>query len=66
MSVQEVMKERRKKLGITQQDLAEMAEVGISTIKQIESGKGNPSLGTVEKIMEVLGMEIKFDVRRTV
>ncbi len=66
MSVQEVMKERRKKLGITQQDLAEMAEVGISTIKQIESGKGNPSLGTVEKIMEVLGMEIKFEVRRTV
>ena len=66
MSVQEVMKERRKKLGITQQDLAEMAEVGISTIKQIESGKGNPSLGTVEKILEVLGMEIKFEVRRTV
>ncbi len=66
MSVQEVMKERRKKLGITQQDLAEMAEVGISTIKQIESGKGNPSLGTVEKIMEVLGMEIKFEVRKTV
>ena len=66
MSVQEVMKERRKKISITQQDLAEMAEVGISTIKQIESGKGNPSLGTVEKIMEVLGMEIKFEVRRTV
>ena len=66
MSIQEVMKERRKKLGITQQDLAEMAEVGISTIKQIESGKGNPSLGTVEKIMEVLGMEIKFEVRKTV
>lgn len=66
MSIQEVMKERRKILGITQQDLAEMAEVGISTIKQIESGKGNPSLGTVEKIMEVLGMEIKFEVRKTV
>lgn len=66
MSIQEVMKERRKKLGITQQDLAEMSEVGISTIKQIESGKGNPSLGTVEKIMEVLGMEIKFEVRKTV
>lgn len=66
MSIQEVMKEHRKKLGITQQDLAEMAEVGISTIKQIESGKGNPSLGTVEKIMEVLGMEIKFEVRKTV
>ena len=66
MSIQEVMKERRKKLGITQQDLAQMAEVGISTIKQIESGKGNPSLGTVEKIMEVLGMEIKFEVRKTV
>ena len=66
MKIQEVMKLQRKALGITQQDLADMSEIAISTIKQIESGKGNPSLGTVEKIMEVLGMEIKFEVRRTV
>ncbi len=60
------MKAQRKKLGITQQDLAEMAEIGITTIKQIESGKGNPSISTVEKILDVLGMEIKYEIRKTI
>ena len=50
MKIQEVMKLQRKALGITQQDLADMSEIAISTIKKIESGKGNPSLSTVEKI----------------
>ena len=66
MKIQEVMKLQRKVLGITQQDLAEMSEVAISTIKQIESGKGNPSLSTVEKIMDILGMEVKYEIRQTV
>ena len=35
MYIKEVMKDQRKKLGISQQDLAEMADVGITTIKQI-------------------------------
>lgn len=65
MDIKEVMKDQRKKLGISQQDLAEMSDVGITTIKQIEAGKGNPSLSTVEKILAVLGMEIKYEVRQT-
>ena len=40
MKIQEVMKLQRKALGITQQDLADMSEIAISTIKKIESGKG--------------------------
>ena len=35
-------------------------------IKKIESGKGNPSLSTVEKIMDILGMEVKYEIRQTV
>ena len=38
MKIQEVMKLQRKVLGITQQDLADMSEIAISTIKKIESG----------------------------
>ena len=38
MKIQEVMKLQRKALGITQQDLADMSEIAISTIKKIESG----------------------------
>lgn len=66
MNIQDVMKSQRKALGISQQDLADMSEVAISTIKQIESGKGNPSLSTVEKIMDILGMEIKYEIRKTI
>lgn len=66
MSFSEVIKKRRKILAISQQDLAEMAGIGLATIKDIERGKGNPSMGTISKIMEVLGMEIVFKVRQTI
>ena len=66
MSLAEVIKSRRKTLNISQHDLAEMAGIGLATIKNIERGKGNPSIGTVSKIMEVLGMEIEYKVRQTI
>ena len=66
MTLQEVMKSRRKTLSLSQQDLAEMAGLGLSTVKDIERGLGNPSLATISKILEVLGMEMVFKVRQTV
>ncbi|MDE6097995.1 MAG: helix-turn-helix domain-containing protein [Muribaculaceae bacterium] len=66
MELKDIMKQRRKILSLTQQDLAEMAQVGLATVKDIERGKGNPSLGTVKKILEVLGIEIVYRVRQTV
>ena len=66
MELKDVMKERREFLFLTQQDLAEMAQVGVATIKDIERGKGNPALNTVKKILEVLGIEIDYKVRQTI
>lgn len=66
MELKDIMKQRREILALTQQDLAEMAQVGLATVKDIERGKGNPSLATVCKIIEVLGMEIEYHVRKTV
>ena len=66
MSLAEVIKSRRKTLAISQQDLAEMSGIGLATIKDIERRKANPSMATVSKIMDVLGMEIMFKVRQTV
>ena len=60
------MKSRRKMLNISQKNLAEMAEISLATVKDIERGKGNPSLATAKKILEVLGMEIHYRVRQTV
>lgn len=59
------MKQRREYLELTQQDLAELAQVGLATIKDIERGKGNPALNTIKKIIEVLGLEITYNIRKT-
>ena len=58
MELNEVIKSRRKVLAISQLDLAEMAEVSLATVKDIERGKGNPSLSTVNKLLGVLGLEM--------
>lgn len=63
MSIFATISTRRKTLGISQDDLAEMSGVSLATIKNIERGVGNPSFETVEKILSVLGMEIFFKVR---
>lgn len=66
MELSELMKERRRILSLTQQDLAEMAQVGLATVKDIERGHANPSLSTVKKILEVLGMVIDYRLRKPV
>ncbi len=53
-------------LGISQQDLSDYSGVGISTIKDLERGVGNPSLQTLRKILDVVGMEMVLQVRQTV
>ena len=63
MEVRNVVKERRKELGISQVDLAEMSGLSLATIKNIERGEGNPSYETISRILEVLGLEISFRVR---
>lgn len=52
------IKERREVLQATQETLAELSGVGLRTLKQFESGKGNPTLLTLQKLADVLGMEV--------
>jgi y4mF family transcriptional regulator len=60
----EQIKERREVLQLTQEALAELAGVGLRTLKEIESGKGNPTLETIQKLMDVLGLELVLKVRK--
>jgi len=62
MNLQEVIKKRRKTLGISQQDLSEMSGVSLPTVKDIERGIANPSLSTISKLLDVLGMEIIYRI----
>lgn len=58
-----IIKERRESLRVTQQVLADLSGVGLRTLKQLESGKGNPTLITLQKIADALGLEIDIKIK---
>jgi y4mF family transcriptional regulator len=61
----ETIKKRRKELSITQPHLAELAGISVNTLYKLERGQGNPSLDVLNKLTEVLGMELTLEVRKT-
>ena len=58
-----MIKERRESLQVTQETLAELSGVGLRTVKQFESGKGNPTLITLKKLGDALGLELTLIVK---
>ena len=59
------IKERREMLQVTQETLAGLSDVGVRTLKQFESGKGNPTLQTISKLADASGMELTFQIKKT-
>jgi len=59
-----IIKERKNILGINQEYLAELSEVSIATLKRLESGKGNTTINNLQKISDVLGLEIKLELKK--
>ena len=53
---------RRQSLGIDQRTLSQLSHVAVHTLSNIESGKGNPTVTTLRRILEVLGMELQVRV----
>lgn len=62
--IEDKVKARREVLNVTQEQLAEISGVGLRTLKQFESGKGNPTLQTLQKLANALGMEVKLEVKQ--
>jgi transcriptional regulator with XRE-family HTH domain len=60
----ETIRRRRAMLQVTQETLAELSGVSLRTVKQFESGKGNPTLGTLVKLTDVLGLEVSLTVKQ--
>lgn len=63
MKYGDLIKERRRILGLTQQGLSDYCGLSVRIIKSIESEKGNPSLKTMEKIADILGLELILKVK---
>ena len=67
MTQQEIgnaIKERRKKLGINQQTLADLASVAVNTVVAIERGEGNPQLATLLTIIDTLGLQMDINIKQ--
>ena len=58
-----IIKERRKHLGVNQQTLADLAGVGLNTLVAIERGEGNPQLKTLLTILDTLGLQMDINLK---
>jgi len=58
MSIASIVREARRRAGLTQAALAEKAGVPKSTVGRIESGARTPSVELVERLVEAAGFEV--------
>lgn len=56
----EKIRQRRVLLGLLQPQLAALSEVSTRTIQLVEQGKGNPSLHTLIKLADPLGLSLEL------
>ena len=63
-NIGQILQERRHHMHITQKQLADMAEIGINTLYKIETGQTNPTIESLQKITDVLGLEISLQVKK--
>ncbi|GAA4002214.1 hypothetical protein GCM10022408_11950 [Hymenobacter fastidiosus] len=57
---------RRYELGMTQTQVAELAEVSIRSLKQLEAGQTNAGIQAVLRVLYVLGLEFTIGTRTTI
>lgn len=48
-----------KKIGVSQDELADVCNISCSYLKLIEQGKANPTIEVLWKILDALGFELK-------
>ena len=63
--VGEGIRKRRELLGLLQQELASISGISTRTIQMIEQGKGNPSLETLLKIADPIGLKMSLTLKET-
>lgn len=56
----QMIRDHRKKAGLSQLELAKLAGTGKTAVFDIEKGKGTVRLDTLLKILNVLNIQMKF------
>lgn len=60
MSFQERLKEARLKAGLSQREVGTMAGVGVSTVSEYETGKKQPTMNAIYRLINVLHTDANF------
>ena len=63
IKIGKTIKKRRKELSLELKDLQDYSGVNYVSISDIENGKANPTVKTLEKLLDVLGMELDIKVK---
>jgi HTH-type transcriptional regulator / antitoxin HipB len=61
LNLNEIIAYHRKKSGLSRNELAKLAGVGKTAVYDIEKGKESVQLDTINKILAVLNIAIKFE-----
>jgi y4mF family transcriptional regulator len=54
------IRQRRELLGLLQTQLAALSGISSRTIQLVEQGKGNPSLDTLNRLIDPLGLHLEL------
>ena len=60
-SIIQAMLDARKAAGLTQKELAMRTGIAQADISRLENGNANPSLRTLQRLAEGLGMKLKVE-----
>ncbi len=57
------IKKRRKQLELTQKELAELSSISIRKLSDIETSNGTTTIDTLNKVCDILGLEIELKIK---
>lgn len=60
-SIIQAMLDARKAAGMTQKDLADRTGIAQADISKLENGNANPSLRTLQRLADGMGMKLKVE-----
>lgn len=58
------LRRKRRKAGMTQAEVATRAGIRTETLSRLESGIGNPTVGTLRRILKALGERVQPAITR--
>ena len=58
-----VIRAERRRQGMTQAELAGLADVGVTFLSQLENGKGSAEVGKVLQVLTMLGIDVLVEPR---